>query len=167
MGAGKTAIGRRLARKLDWHFMDLDQAIQERTGVDIPFIFEKEGEVGFRQRETRLLHGVDATEPTVIATGGGVVMHAENRQLLKTIGFTVFLSATIDSQWERTRLGKHRPLLEHADPRAILEKIYVERLPLYRECAMLEVCTDGRHVEQVARDLADRLQTEFPENFDA
>lgn len=167
MGAGKTAIGRRLSRRLGWTFADSDLEIQQRTGVDIPFIFEKEGETGFRQRESRALQDLLNEQSLVIATGGGAIVTPGNRQLLRQNALTVFLSASVDSQWERTRLGKHRPLLEQDDPRATLEKIYAERLPLYRECAMLEISTDGRHVDQVARELAHRLQTEFPENFNA
>lgn len=166
MGAGKTAIGRRLARKLGWDFVDTDMEIQRRTGVDIPFIFEKEGEEGFRLREARALAELLVEPRRVIATGGGAVLAQANRAMMQERAVVVFLSAEVNSQLERTRRGRHRPLLDEPDPEAVLARLYAERLPLYRESATLEVATDGRHVEEVARQLCTRLPADFPEMFD-
>lgn len=150
MGAGKTSIGRRLAAMLDLPFRDTDQAIQERAGVAIDFIFEKEGEAGFRRREETTLAELLDGESAVIATGGGVVLSATNRERLKQNGVVVFLETSVDWQMTRTRNGRHRPLLDTADPRARLAEIYALREPLYRECATITVSTDGRKVATVA-----------------
>jgi len=158
MGAGKSSIGRRLANLLDLPFRDTDQVIRERAGVDIDFIFEKEGEAGFRLREEKVLAELLAEEPAVIATGGGVVLSAANREAMKHHGVVVFLETGVDWQLARTRLGSHRPLLDTPDPRERLASIYAERLPLYRECATVTVSTDGRRVAAVANAVLDELK---------
>lgn len=157
MGAGKTAIGRQLARRLDLPFTDLDELVQQRCGVDIGFIFEKEGEAGFRARESRALAELANGPPRVIATGGGAILAAENREQMKR-HVVVFLETSVDWQLARTRRGQHRPLLETADPRGRLAALYLEREPLYRECATITVNTDGRRVGAVTSALLCELR---------
>lgn len=159
MGAGKTAIGRQLARRLSLPFFDTDEVVQQRTGVDIPLIFELEGEAGFRRREEAVVSDLVAGEPAVIATGGGVVVSAGNRAKMREGGFVVFLETSVEWQLSRTRRGHHRPLLATDDPRARLEEIYRTREALYRQCAHLAVLTDGRRVSTVAGDLEAKLRT--------
>lgn len=151
MGAGKSAIGRQLARLLGLAFLDTDEIIQQCTGVDIPLIFEKEGEAGFRRRERKIIEEYSLRDGIVLATGGGVVVDAANRSCLANRGTVVYLQADVDTQLARTRRGLHRPLLEGKDPRARLEALFLERDPLYREIAHLTVPTDGRRVRAVAQ----------------
>ena len=153
MGSGKTAVGRHLARALSFGFHDSDAEIEKRTGVDIPFIFEKEGEEGFRAREREALEQLTQLEPIVLATGGGAVLHPDNRRALAERGRVVYLLASINQQMERTRHGRHRPLLLTADPRARLDELMREREPLYAEIADFTVTTDGRRVQVVAEDI--------------
>ena len=157
MGAGKSAVGRQLARMLHMNFMDSDDEIETRTGVDIPFIFEKEGEEGFRTREARVIDDLSKLEGIVLATGGGAVVDAQNRNHLGARGFVVYLYTTVDQQLERTRRGRSRPLLENGDPRQTLEDLMAVRDPMYREIADLIVETDGRKVKAVANEILDRL----------
>lgn len=157
MGAGKSAIGRQLARRLSLPFFDTDEVMQQRTGVDIPLIFELEGEAGFRRREEAIVAALVTGEPAVIATGGGVVLSAENRAKMKAGGTVVFLETSVDWQLARTRRGRHRPLLDTEDPRARLEEIYRLREPLYRQCAHLTILTDGRRVGAVASAIEEKL----------
>ena len=157
MGAGKSAVGRQLARMLHLEFFDSDMEIESRTGVDIPFIFEKEGEAGFRQREARVIDDLSRKDGIVLATGGGVIMDPQNRNHLGARGFVVYLHTSVDQQLSRTRRGRHRPLLEDDDPRSVLEALMATREPLYREIADLTVDTDGRKVRAVANDIMNRL----------
>lgn len=157
MGAGKSAVGRKLARLLHMTFIDTDDEIEARTGVDIPFIFEKEGEEGFRKRETRVIDELTQREDIVLATGGGAVVDPQNRNFLGARGFVVYLHTTVAQQLERTRRGRHRPLLEHENPRQVLEELMASRDPQYREIADLVVETDGRRVKAVASEIVDRL----------
>ncbi len=157
MGAGKSAVGRQLARTLDKDFVDSDDEIEARTGVDIPFIFEKEGEPGFRDRETRVLEDIAARSGIVLATGGGAVMRAENRATLAGCGFVVYLQTSVDQQLSRTSRGRHRPLLDTDDPRAVLESLMHKRHPLYEELADLVVDTNGRKVSSVVQEIRERL----------
>lgn len=157
MGAGKSAVGRQLARLLHLEFVDSDQEIESRTGVDIPFIFEKEGETGFRQREAKVIDDLSQKEGIVLATGGGAIMDPENRNHLGARGFVIYLHTSVDQQLSRTRKGRIRPLLENGDPRAVLESLMATREPLYREIADLTVETDGRKVHAVANEILDRL----------
>ena len=157
MGAGKSAVGRQLARLLHLKFVDSDQEIESRTGVDIPFIFEKEGETGFRQREAKVIDDLSQKEGIVLATGGGAIMDPENRNHLGARGFVIYLHTSVDQQLSRTRKGRIRPLLENGDPRAVLESLMATREPLYREIADLTVETDGRKVHAVANEILDRL----------
>ncbi len=157
MGAGKTAVGRQLARALHLPFVDSDVEIEERTGVDIPFIFEKEGEAGFRKREAALLDELTMREGIVLATGGGAVTDAGSRRCLGTRGFVVYLYTSVDQQVARTSRGRTRPLLETDDPRAKLAELLDIRDPLYREIADLVVETDRRKVRSVTREIVERL----------
>jgi shikimate kinase len=157
MGAGKSAVGRQLARLLHMDFFDSDEEIERRTGVDIPFIFEKEGEAGFRARETKIIDELSARPGIVLATGGGVVLDPENRSHLGARGYVVYLHTTVDQQLDRTRRGRSRPLLETGDPREVLETLMQVRDPLYREIADMTVETDGRRVKEVAAEIRDAL----------
>ena len=157
MGAGKSAVGRQLARFLHMDFFDSDEEIESRTGVDIPFIFEKEGEEGFRKREAQAVNDLSKRDGIVLATGGGVVMDPQNRNHLGARGFVVYLHTSVDQQLSRTRRGRERPLLANDDPRTVLESLMASRDPLYREIADLTVETDGRKVNAVANEILDKL----------
>ena len=157
MGAGKSAVGRQLARFLHMDFFDSDEEIESRTGVDIPFIFEKEGEAGFRTRESKVVDELSARQGIVLATGGGVVVDPQNRSHLGARGFVVYLHTTVEQQLDRTQRGRNRPLLENGDRREILEELMRIRDPLYREIADLTVETDGRRVKEVAAEIRDAL----------
>lgn len=158
MGAGKTAIGRALARALKRPFYDTDIEIQRHTGVEVGFIFDKEGETGFRQRERETIDALTRLRGVVLATGGGVVLNPRNRECLAGRGTVIYLRAGIDTQIERTRVSKTRPLLESADPRAILEQLAAVRGPLYEEIADFRVDTDGCRVRQVTRHILTLLR---------
>lgn len=153
MGSGKTAVGRQLARTLKFAFHDTDSEIEKRTGVDIAFIFEKEGEEGFRARERDVIADLALLEPIVLATGGGAVLHPDNRRVLAGHGRVVWLQASVHQQMERTRHSRHRPLLIDTDPRTRLDELRRQREPLYTEIADVTVATDGRRVQAVAEDI--------------
>lgn len=157
MGAGKSAVGRQLGRMLHLDFIDSDDEIEARTGVDIPFIFEKEGEDGFRRRESRVIDELTQREGIILATGGGAVIDPQNRNLLGARGFVIYLYTSVDQQLSRTQRGRERPLLENGEPREVLESLMQERDPWYREVADLVVDTDGRKVKAVATEIIDRL----------
>ncbi len=145
MGAGKTTIGRLLAARHHWDFVDADAELEARTGVAIPLIFEMEGEAGFRERETKLLKELLARKNAVIATGGGAVTRAENRQLLHRSGVVVYLDVPLAVLWQRLQEDRHRPLLQVPDPQARLAQLYEERSPWYREVADISIAAgDGR-----------------------
>ncbi len=158
MGAGKTTVGRQLARLAGLEFADTDHEIEHRTGVDIPFIFEKEGEAGFRRRESRVLEELSDRDGIVLATGGGIVTGDDNRRLLSGRGVVIYLHADVPTQKARTRHDRHRPLLDCADPDTRLRDLMAERDPLYREIADLVVESDGRQARAVAREILERLQ---------
>ena len=157
MGAGKSAVGRQLARLLHMTFVDTDDEIEARTGVDIPFIFEKEGEEGFRKREAKAIDDLTQRDGIVLATGGGAVINSQNRNLLGARGFVVYLYTTVKQQIERTQRSRHRPLLEDGNREQILTDLMAERDPQYREVADLIIETDGRKVKAVANEIIDRL----------
>lgn len=148
MGAGKTTVGRQLAAALGYAFVDSDHEIEARTGADIPWIFQVEGEEGFRRREAQVIEDLSARKGIVLATGGGAVLSAENRAVLHQRGFVVYLSADIDQLLARTGRDRNRPLLRTANPRAVFERLLAERGPLYREVAHLEVNTNAGNVRE-------------------
>ena len=157
MGAGKSAVGRQLAKLLHLSFVDSDDEIETRTGVDIPFIFEKEGEDGFRKREAKVIDDLSAMESVILATGGGAGVDPQNRSRLGARGFVVYLYTTVDQQLARTQKGRERPMLANGDSRKILDDLMAVRDPLYREIADLTVETDGRKVKAVANEILERL----------
>jgi shikimate kinase len=159
MGSGKSAVGRAVARLLGYGFVDSDAEVEHRTGVDIPFIFEKEGEAGFRLREREVIEELTRWKRTVVATGGGAILLEQNRQNLVERGLVVYLQASVAQQAERTRHGRHRPLLNEAeDPRQRLAELMAFRQPLYLGVARLVVETDGRRVQTVAEDIVAGLR---------
>ncbi len=157
MGAGKSAVGRYLARTLHLSFVDSDDEIESRTGVDIAFIFEKEGEQGFRKREAAVIDDLSKIDGVVLATGGGAVVDPENRSRLGGRGYVVYLYTSVDEQVSRTQRGRKRPMLENDDPRGTLEELLAKRDPLYREIADLVVETDGRKVKSVANEIIEQI----------
>ena len=158
MGSGKTALGKALAKALQLSFVDSDAEIERRTGVDIAFIFEKEGETGFRQRERDAIAELTQREGIVLATGGGAVIEADNRHNLAERGCVVYLETSVTQQLDRTRHGKHRPLLVTEDPRGKLEGLLQVREPLYRAIADITVRTDGRRVQLLADEVIRLLE---------
>lgn len=158
MGSGKSAVGKQLARMLNLTYYDSDVEIERRTGVDIPYIFEKEGEAGFREREREAIAWLTQLHDIVLATGGGVVLLEANREHLMSRGRVVYLKTGVHQQLERTRQGRHRPLLYTPDPETRLAELMTIRAPLYESTASIVVSTDGRHVKAVAEEIALRLQ---------
>ena len=158
MGAGKTTVGRLLARRLKLRFLDSDHEIERRCGVKVPVIFEIEGETGFRSRESQAIAELTSLEGIVLATGGGVVMSGENRRLLGASGTVVYLCARPEDLYERVRHDRNRPLLATPDPLVRLHELYAERDPLYRAIADLVVDTGRQGVQALARDLLDKLE---------
>jgi shikimate kinase len=157
MGSGKTAVGRHLARALRLPFHDSDAEIERRTGVDVSFIFEKEGEAGFRQREREAIEALTALEGIVLATGGGAVLLVENRQRLAARGCVVYLQTSVAQQADRVRHGRNRPLLASGDADTRLGELMHVRAPLYEEIADIVVATDGRRVGSVAEQVLQQL----------
>ena len=141
MGAGKTTIGRQLAKALALPFYDSDKAIEESTGVDIPTIFEFEGEEGFRDREQKMIQRLTQLHGIVLATGGGAILREENRKLLKDNGYVVYLQCSVERILERTRRDTQRPLLKTDNPKERLQMLFEQRQPLYLSCADFKVDT--------------------------
>jgi shikimate kinase len=157
MGAGKTTVGRQVARRLGKQFYDTDHEIERRTGVRVALIFEIEGEPGFRARETQVVDALTALDDVVLATGGGAVLDPANRARLRERGFVVYLRAQPRDLHHRTRYDKSRPLLANADPLARLEELHRVRDPLYREVADLVVETGRQSVGHLVESLLKRL----------
>jgi len=153
MGAGKSTVGRYLASRLSYHFVDTDHLIEERTGADIPWIFDVEGEAGFRVRETATLDSLLGVNRHVIATGGGIVIRTENHSRIKALGNVVYLTASVEQLLARTSKDKKRPLLQVADPRARIEQLLHERNNLYQQVADLTLQTDGRGSKWVVQQI--------------
>ncbi|MGD2055418.1 MAG: shikimate kinase AroK [Gammaproteobacteria bacterium] len=159
MGAGKSTIGRQLSRQLKMPFHDSDREIERRTGVDIPLIFEFEGEAGFRKRETAVIDELTRLPNIILATGGGAILDADNRQHLKQRGQVIYLHTSVDQQLARTARDRNRPLLQTGNPRQRLAELMHTREPLYREIADLVIETDGRRVRDVVREIVDYYRT--------
>ncbi|MDV7210800.1 shikimate kinase AroK [Azotobacter beijerinckii] len=157
MGSGKSTIGRLLAKELRLTFKDSDKEIEQRTGADIPWIFDVEGEAGFREREQAMIGELCTDDGIVLATGGGAVLRLENRTALRSGGRVVYLHASVAQQLERTSRDRNRPLLRAADPGQVLSDLMVIRDPLYREVADLVVETDERPPRMVVEEILDRL----------
>ena len=158
MGAGKTTIGRLLARHFGRPFIDSDHEIEARTGVKIPVIFEIEGEAGFRQREARVIADLTARENIVLATGGGAVLDPANRLALKSTGYVVYLRAQPAELFQRTQQDRNRPLLRTADPEGRLRELYAQRDPLYRETAHLIIDTGRQSPHMLAGKLEQQVR---------
>ena len=150
MGSGKTAVGRQLARLLDRPFVDTDHEIELRTGADIPLIFEREGEAGFRKREREAIATLSARAGIVLATGGGAVLEADNRRHLAGRGWVVYLETSVAQQAERAGRTRHRPMLSGVEPHRRLEELMAVREPLYREIADFTATTTRKRVGVVA-----------------
>jgi shikimate kinase len=159
MGAGKTSVGRMLARNLGKSFYDSDQVIEARTGVKISLIFELEGESGFRAREAAVLDELTSLRGIVLATGGGVVLREVNRQVLRSRGTVVYLRASVNELWNRTRHDRNRPLLQTADPLTRLRELHAQRDPLYLEVADLTIETGSQSVKSLVLRLQRLLAT--------
>jgi shikimate kinase len=158
MGSGKTAVGRQLARDLGLRFLDSDHEIEKRTGVEIAYIFEKEGEAGFRERESEVIDALSRLQGVLVATGGGAVLSERNRERLSETGIVVYLKTSVDEQLKRTGRAHNRPLLMTDDPRSVLEAINLRRQPLYESLADLEIDTSGQRVKGVARSVRKLLE---------
>lgn len=154
MGAGKSTIGRLLAAELLLPFRDSDRVIEERTGADIPWIFDMEGEEGFRDRETAVLSELAAEPGAIIATGGGIILRAENREIMTSSGFVCYLTASIEQLVERTARDKKRPLLQVENPRLKIIELLALRDPMYQSAADFVINTDRRSPKAVAQEIA-------------
>ena len=157
MGAGKTTVGRQLAKRLGKTFHDADRDVEERTGVSVAVIFEIEGEAGFRKREAEAIEQLTGIDDIVLATGGGAVLDSANREHLKSRGFVIYLHALPAVLWHRTRADKSRPLLQGADPRERLEALYEVRDPLYREVADLVIDTGRQGIGPLVSQVLSRF----------
>ncbi|MFI4937732.1 MAG: shikimate kinase AroK [Candidatus Berkiellales bacterium] len=158
MGAGKSTIGKQLARELKLEFVDADQEIEVRTGASIPWIFDVEGEEGFRKREALVIDELSQRTGIVLATGGGAILNTDSRNRLAARGTVVYLYATVEQQMQRTGRDKRRPLLLTNSPESTLKELMTKRDPLYREIADIVVPTDSRTVRSVAQDVVRLLE---------
>ncbi|MDG2316296.1 MAG: shikimate kinase AroK [Gammaproteobacteria bacterium] len=157
MGSGKTSVGRQLARELSMDFIDSDEEIERCTGVDIRFIFEKEGESLFREREKAIISNLTQMENLVLATGGGSILDAKNRQLLNTNGIVVYLETSVKQQLLRTQKSKTRPLLVGKNPEAVLTRLMTSRGPLYEQVAHFSVNTGKKRVAVIVNEIKKKL----------
>jgi len=158
MGSGKTTIGRTLAKHLGKTFVDSDEEIQQRTGVTIPHIFDVEGEVGFRLRETAAIRELMGRDDMVLATGGGAILAEQNRDMLRQNGIVVYLKANVHDLWQRTRHDRNRPLLQTADPRAKLAELFEQRDPLYQQAADIVVQSSKQSAQALMLHLVDEIE---------
>ncbi|MFE8072855.1 shikimate kinase AroK [Marinobacteraceae bacterium S3BR75-40.1] len=157
MGAGKSTIGRLLARELGYTFLDTDKVIEERCGANIPWIFDVEGEAGFRRRESQIIEELVQEPGLVLATGGGAVLDPENRKMLSSGSLVIYLQTSVEQQYERTRRDRNRPLLQKPDPKGVLKQLFDERNPIYESIADWVVRTDRKSPRLVVRQLINRL----------
>lgn len=158
MGAGKTTIGRLLSQELKLEFVDSDKEIERRAGADIPWIFDVEGEAGFRRREAAMIAELTERDNIVLATGGGAVLDPANQNCLQGRGTVIYLHATLSQQVERTAKDRNRPLLQAENPSTVLANLMEVRDPIYRRCCDHLVETDGRRPKAVAREIVGYLQ---------
>ncbi|MBD2857975.1 shikimate kinase AroK [Spongiibacter sp. KMU-158] len=158
MGAGKTTIGRMLAESLSLPFYDVDREVEDRSGVDIPWIFDMEGEQGFRDRESAMLDELGSGPRAVIATGGGAVIRDENRSLMSNRGVVIYLCTTVEEQIRRTAKDRKRPLLQKGNPEETLRKLMAEREPLYVQVADLTLQTDENSPRLVVQNIVAQLR---------
>ena len=160
MGGGKSTVGRLLSNRLGFTFLDTDSLVEERSGANIPWIFDVEGESGFRQRETSVLEELKSVQRHIIATGGGIVTQPQNIPLLKDLGTVFFLTASIDQLVLRTARDKKRPLLQVDNPRKKIQELVALREPLYRQAADYVVTTDTRGTKNVVAQILTILDRE-------
>lgn len=154
MGTGKSTIGKLLAKELSYGFMDSDREIEARCGADIPWIFDVEGEVGFRARESAVIRDLCQKSNIVLATGGGAVVRTDNQQYLKEYGFVVFLFTSVEQQFERTRKDRKRPLLQSNNPKSVLQALMAAREPIYRSISDYVISTDRRRPKSVVKEIS-------------
>jgi len=160
MGAGKSTIGRLLSQELSLEFVDSDKEIETRAGADIPWIFDVEGETGFRDREESVIASLSTQKGIVLSTGGGAVIRDANRSVLKEHGTVVYLNTSVAQQLDRTSRDKNRPLLQTADPESVLKDLMSVRHPLYLETADIIVKTDGRHPKTVVTEIIKQIKSQ-------
>lgn len=158
MGAGKTTVGRLLAKYLNREFVDSDWFVEAQTGADIAWIFDKEGEAGFRERESKAIDELTQRHNIVMATGGGAVMRDINRTMLKQRGIVVYLNAPVEVQMARTAKDKSRPLLQQPNPRQVLQRLYTLRDPLYRDVADIVLPTGHTYPRYMVNELIELLK---------
>jgi len=158
MGAGKTTVGKLIARHLNRPFIDSDHEIEKRTGVNIPLIFELEGEAGFRTREAAIIEELTGQRNIVLATGGGAILSPRNRDNLRRNGTVIYLRAKVGDLWQRTRHDKNRPLLQTADPQAKLKVLFAQREPLYCEIADIIVDSGAQSVHALVHQIEEQLK---------
>ena len=153
MGSGKTSTGRMLAKEMGYAFADTDEEVTKRTGVSIAYIFDVEGEEGFRKRECLALKECLNDNNTILSTGGGIVLSKENRDLLQDRGTVVYLQTSIRFQVKRTASTNNRPLLQNKDPEETLEKLMLTRTPLYEEIADITIMTDNKSLQEMSKEI--------------
>lgn len=158
MGAGKSTIGRLLSAELKLEFKDSDKEIEDRCGCNIPWIFDVEGEIGFREREVIAIEEITLESDVLMATGGGAVLRAENRQNLSARGTVVYLKTSVEQQLARTSKDKNRPLLQIDNPKEVLTRLMAQRDPLYQEVADIIIQTDDRNPKYVVQEIVKRLE---------
>jgi len=160
MGAGKSTVGRFLAERLHYEFVDSDHVIEAKTGATIPMIFDIEGEAGFRKREANAIDELSTQSEVVLATGGGAVLNEDNRRNLRSRGFVVYLQSTVESLVARTSHDRNRPLLQTDNPEEVLRQLIEERGPLYEETADLVIRTEEGSVHKVVKQIVEALENE-------
>jgi len=161
MGSGKTTIGQRVARQLGLEFFDCDQELEAQTGASVSLIFDVEGEEGFRDRETRMLEQLSRRKGVLVATGGGAVLRARNRELLRHNGLVVYMRTSVDQQLRRLNRDRTRPLLQTGDRRSKLKQLAARRNPLYEELADIVYVSHSRSLDTAARALSELIRTQW------